>query len=147
MTLILNIFIIVPFIHINIHHSGIYHIDKINKDTTKDKQDNNNNKDNTNRKEENDKKVKIELNNDNPINDKISFCHYILRKGVDIDITTVNCFNCREHVNSKILLLPKKYSAKETLLFYDESYLYLLKDDIVNKSNEKLRRIKEISYS
>ena len=109
------------------------------------KQNNNNNSKNIDEnkdKEENDKTKTIDLNDDNQ--SKISFCHYLLRKGVDIDITNFKCFTCKEQINSKILLFTKQYSKTNTLLFIDENFMYLSKDVIINKKNENIRRISEI---
>jgi len=131
---------------------------KINKDDNKntdsdyikDKEDddNNNNEIQNSDEEEhnnnnNNDKVKIYLNNENPNNDKISFCHFIFQKGIDIDISKMKIFTCQEKVNGGMFFTSKKYNKIKTLLFIDEHYLYFLKDKIINKKNETIRRIND----
>ena len=53
-------------------------------------------------------------------------------------------FTCQEQVNGGMFFASKKYSKIKTLLFIDEHYLYFLKDKIINKKNEKIRRINDI---
>ena len=100
---------------------------------------NNSNKENNVQNEENDD------NENDKNNDKISFCHFIFHKGVDIDISTKKLFSCYEQSNSKTFIIfnSKKYSKTKTLLFFDEQYLYLLKDIEVNTQNKNLRRIND----
>ena len=68
----------------------------------------------------------------------------MIRKGIDIDMTNFKFFICREQVNSKIFFVLKKYSKIDSLVLFDENYLYVLKDIVINKKNEKLRRINDI---
>ena len=74
-------------------------------------------------------------------NDKTSFCHFIFHNGVDIDISRKKIFECYDQANNKNFLLFKKSKKIKTLLFIEEHYLYFLKDIIINKNNENLRRI------
>ena len=74
-------------------------------------------------------------------NDKTSSCHIIFHKGADIDITTKKKYECHEYTSGRNFLLFKKNVKIKTLIFIEEQYLYLLRDSIVNKNNEKIRRI------
>lgn len=77
-------------------------------------------------------------------NDKISFCHFILQKGTDVDITSKkDIFACFEKVKNKTFFSSEKYSKIQTIILIDEHYLYLLKNISINKNNSNLRRIKE----
>lgn len=97
---------------------------------------------NTENKNDEEKTIKVHYKSDNDANnDKTSFCHIIFRNGVDIDITTKKIFECYENINVRNFLLFKKNTKIKTLLFIEEQYLYLLKDIIINKNNENLRRI------
>lgn len=105
------------------------------KESTKDQE-------NTDNKQEEEKTVKVVYKNDNiDNNDKTSSCHIMFHSGADIDITTKKIFECVEEVsNRSFLLFKRKYKIK-TFIFIEEQYMYLLKDIIINKNNEKLRRI------
>ena len=72
---------------------------------------------------------------------KTSFCHVILHNGIDIDITRKKVFECYEQNSNRNFLFFKKTTKIKTLLFIEEHYLYLLKDIIVDKTNDNLRRI------
>ena len=82
---------------------------------------------------------KDENNNIKIIDDKTSACHFIYFEGEDIDISRKKAIDCYEQTNN--FLLFKKFSKVKKLIFMEEQFLYILKDFIVNKSDEKLRRI------
>jgi len=82
---------------------------------------------------------KDENNNIKIIDDKTSACHFIYFEGEDIDISVKKAIDCYEQTNN--FLLFKKFSKVKKLIFMEEQFLYILKDFIVNKSDEKLRRI------
>ena len=111
-----------------------------------DKEEKENKNNNLNKKEDiENKKVKIDLNDDNSNNDKISFCHLILQKGLDVNINTKkNLFFCYEKVKNKTFFSSKKYKNVQSILFIDEHYLYILKNAVINKNNGNLRRISDI---
>ena len=114
---------------------------KIEEQNNVKKNNENKNKENKNEKnnEDNENKVKIDLNNDNSNNDKISHCHVIFQKGFDIDINTIKYYTCNEKISK--LFTKNKYNKIQTLLFIDEHYLYFLKDTIINQNNPNQRRI------
>ena len=115
----------------------------INKNEKEEEEDDNKNN-NIENKEENTNKVQIDLSNDNSKNNKISFCHFILPKGIDIDITKKkDVFFCFEKIKNKTFFSAEKYSKMQTIILFDEHYLYLLKNNNINKTNSNLRRIKE----
>ena len=95
------------------------------------------------KKNDEDKKIQTYyINDDEDKNyDKISFCHMLYHNGIDIDISTKEIFECYEYTNARNFLVFKKSSKIKTLLFFEEHYLYILKDIIINKDNVKLRRI------
>ena len=116
---------------------------KENEEGEENKEENkeDNNEDNN---EENDDKVKIDLNNDNSQNDKISFCHFIIHKGTDLDISNKKIYLCNERIKSGSFFTSKKYNNIQTILLIDEHYLYLLKNKTIAHNNPNLRRINEI---
>ena len=111
-----------------------------------DKEEKENKSNNLNQKGDfEDKKVKIDLNDDDISNDKISFCHLILQKGLDVNINTKkNLFFCYENMKNKTFFSSKKYKNVQSILFIDEHYLYILKNAAINKNNGNLRRISDI---
>lgn len=88
------------------------------------------------------KTIKVLYKDGNNANiDKTSYCHPVFYNGVDIDINTKKIIECYENVNTRNFLFFKKKTKIKTLVFFEEQYLYLLKDIVVNKNNENLRRI------
>ena len=105
------------------------------------KEDNIDNKIEENKIEEN-KDIKAPYSNDKNINnEKISSCHTVFHLGIDVDISRKKIFVCDEGGRDLLFFLKKKRKIK-TLLFFEEHYIYILKDIVVNRNNEKLRRIR-----
>ena len=106
------------------------------KEEKDENKENNENNENMNNEE---KTVKVHYKDGT--NDKTSYSHIIFYNGVDIDINTKKIIECYENVNKRNFLLFTKKTNIKTLLFIEEQYLYLLKDVVINKKNENLRRI------
>ena len=70
--------------------------------------------------------------------DKTSYCHYIIYEGEDIDISRKNIIECSEQTGYGFFLFKKK---TRKLVFVEEKFLYILKDIIVNKNDNRLRRV------
>ena len=116
---------------------GEEEIIEIQKENPSEKKDNQEN--NKEDKKEEGKTVKVFYKNAN--NDKTSYCHIIFHKGFDVDISTKKTIECYEHINSRNLLLFKKSTNIKSFIFIEDQYMYLLKDIIINKDNDNLRRI------
>jgi len=114
--------------------------DNKNEKEDSNKEENKEDKDNKEEEGEEDKTVKIHYKNDEE-DYKTSFCHIIFHNGIDIDITRKKVFECYEQSSNRKYLFFKKTTKIKTLLFIEEHYLYLLKDIIIDKTNDKLRRI------
>ena len=82
---------------------------------------------------------KQEEDNNKTIDDKISFCHFTLLDGEDVDITRKKAIECYEQSSNFILF--KKFTKSKKIIFIDENFLYILKDVIVDKNDEKKRRV------
>ena len=71
-------------------------------------------------------------------------CHRIIPKGTDIDITTKTFFNCYK-IKTKSNIISFITGSKKIkvpyLIFFDENFYYMIKDKVVNKNNENIRRI------
>ena len=72
------------------------------------------------------------------IEDKTANCHYIILEGEDIDISRKNIIECAEQTSAAFFLFKKK---TRKLVFIEEKFLYILKDIIVNKNDNRLRRV------
>jgi hypothetical protein len=102
-------------------------------------------KENNDDKKEEEKTIKVLYKNeDNINNDKTSYCHIIFHKGEDIDVSMKKIFECYEEISNRNFLLFKKRVKIKTLLFFEEQYIYILRDKIVDNDNQKLRRISNI---
>ena len=88
-------------------------------------------------KDGNSNKIKEEFR-DKYYEDKTSYCHYIILEGEDIDISRKNIIECSEQTGSGFFLFKKK---TRKLVFVEEKFLYILKDIIVNKNDNRLRRV------
>ena len=124
-----------------IEEKGEEEIIEIKKENPSEKEKENSEKENQNTddKKEEGKTVKVFYKNSN--NDKTSFCHLIFHNGFDIDISTKKIFECYDHINRRNLLLFKKSTNIKSFIFIEEQYMYILKDIIINKNNDYLRRI------
>ena len=71
--------------------------------------------------------------------EKISSCHFVLLEGEDVDITRKKAIECYEQSNNFILF--KKFTKSKKIIFIDEQFLYIVKDVIIDKNDEKKRRI------
>ena len=114
--------------------------DNKNEKEDSNKKENKEDKDKKEEEGEEDKTVKIHYKNDEE-DYKTSFCHIIFHNGIDIDITRKKIFECYEQSSNRKYIFFKKATKIKTLLFIEEHYLYLLKDIIIDKTNDKLRRI------
>ena len=70
--------------------------------------------------------------------DKTANCHYIILEGEDIDISRKNIIECAEQTSAALFLFKKK---TRKLVFIEEKFLYILKDIIINKNDNRLRRV------
>ena len=89
--------------------------------------------------EENNKNEIDEENDEETVDDKTSTCHFIFFEGEDIDISRKKAIECYEQTNN--FLLFKKFSKTKKIIFIEEQFLYILKDLVVNKNDEKMRRV------
>ena len=72
--------------------------------------------------------------------DKTSFCHYILYEGEDVDISRKKIIECQEQTGTNFLLF-KAYNKNKKLIFIEEQFLYILRDNNVNKEGDNMRRL------
>jgi len=73
------------------------------------------------------------------IDDKTSYCHFFLFDGEDIDITGKKVIKCYQQTNNIMLL--KNITKVKKLVFIEEPYLYVLHDQIVDKNDQRIRRV------
>ena len=101
--------------------------------------------DETSRELKKDSEIQKEANkedtntNNKIIDDKTSSCHYFLYDGEDIDISRKKLIKCYQQTNN--IMLIKNFTKVKKLLFIEDQYLYVLKDLIVDKNNERIRRV------
>ena len=76
----------------------------------------------------------------NDVEDKTSFCHSIIFEGEDIDVTRLKIYECFEQTGTNFIIFKKKSKVKR-LIYFDEQFIYIIKDNLVNNNNVKLRRI------
>ncbi len=110
---------------------------------------NENNKD-TVKIKDNDKKEYEIPTKENIIKDNIETCHLYMKKGNDFNSNEIYCIPvCRnkkkKSVFQKIGFFKKpKYDLINYILFFDECFIYLSKDIIIDKLNTSKRRINNV---
>ena len=91
--------------------------------------------------EQKEQKIKTTIykdNKKNDIEDKTSFCHSIIFEGEDVDITRKKIFECNEQTSTNLILFKKKSKSKR-LIFFDEQFIYIIKD--LNNNNNNINII------
>lgn len=97
---------------------------------------------------EEESKPNNEIKNDiaNMEMNSIRFCHRLRKKGTFINIDEVDYFNIKrmkrkKNIFSKIGLVDDDYYPAEFLLFFEEQFIYFIKDVEVDKKNKKIRKV------
>ena len=118
----------------------------INNIKEKDKKETNENKNNIINKENNEHNI----NRENILNNNSETCHLYLKKGNDFNSNEIYCIPVsrnkkKKSVFQKIGLFKKpKYDLVNYKIFFDESFIYLAKDIIIDKMNISKRRINNV---
>ena len=112
-------------------------------DNNKENKDNKDNKDNEDIKNEN-------KNKENLMNNYFETCHICLKKGNDFNSNEMQCFSIvrnkkKKSMFQKIGFFKKpKYDLVNYKLFFDECFIYLSKDIILDKKDNSKRRINNV---
>ena len=128
----------------NLNKNTIIQINEENKENIQSNiEEENESSDNKEVKDENEKRKKI-------INDNFDTCHLFLRKGNDFNSNEINCFPIirnkkKKNVFQKIGFFKKpKYDLVNYKIFFDECFIYLSRDIILDKKNTSKRRINNV---
>lgn len=75
-----------------------------------------------------------------------TYCHRIRMKGSNVNISTIKCYKCfklktKKNFLSSLGLKSAKMVEVNYLMFFDEIYMYLMKDIIVDKQNMNIRHL------
>jgi hypothetical protein len=128
-------------------------------DDNKEQENNINNDNNIDRKEENiindnnkiNNEEKLENSiNENRLNEHFETCHLCLKKGNDFNSDEIYCIPIirnkkKKSVLQKFGLFKKpKYDLVNYKIFFDECFIYLSKDIVIDKKNTNKRRINNV---
>ena len=95
-------------------------------------------------------KINKEENSENSINENFETCHLCLKKGNDFNSDEIYCIPIirnkkKKSVLQKFGLFKKaKYDLVNYKIFFDECFLYLSKDIVIDKKNANKRRINNV---
>ena len=134
----------------NINEENKENIDMNNIINTKSENIINENNKDTEKIKDNDKKEYEIPTKENIIKDNSETCHLYMKKGNDFNSNEIYCYPIirnkkKKSVFQKIGFFKKpKYDLVKYLLFFDEYFIYLSKDIIIDKRNVANRRINNI---